>query len=40
MNKADYERNENEDIKSYLTRAARIYAPIVDNGLRKKEMLF
>lgn len=40
MNKADYERNENEDIKSYLTRAARIYASIVDNGLRKEGNAF
>ena len=40
MNKADYERNENEDIRSYLTRAARIYASIVDNGLRKEGNAF
>ena len=40
MNKADYEKNETEDIKSYLTRAARIYASIVDNGLLKEENVF
>ena len=40
MNKADYERNENEDIRSYLTRAARIYASIVDDGLLKEENVF
>ena len=40
MNKADYERNENEDIRSYLTRTARIYASIVDNRLLKEENVF
>ena len=40
MNKADYERNENEDIRSYLTRAARIYASTVDNRLPKEENVF
>lgn len=40
MNKADYERNENEDIRSYLTRVARIYASIVDNRLLKEENVF
>ena len=40
MNKADYERNENEDIRSYLTRAARIYAFTVDNRLPKEENVF
>lgn len=40
MNKADYERNENEDIRSYLTRVARIYAFIVDNRLLKEENVF
>ena len=40
MDKADYERNENEDIRSYLTRVARIYASIVDNRLLKEENVF
>lgn len=40
MNKADYERNENEDIRGYLTRVARIYASIVDDGLLKEENVF
>lgn len=40
MNKADYERNENEDIRSYLTRAARIYASTVDNRLLKEKNVF
>lgn len=40
MNKADYEKNETEDIRSYLTRAARIYASTVDNRLPKEENIF
>lgn len=40
MNKADYERNENEDISSYLTRVARIYASVADNGLVKDGNIF
>lgn len=40
MNKADYEKNETEDIRSYLTRAARIYASIMDHGLLKEGNAF
>lgn len=40
MNRADYEKNETEDIRSYLTRAARIYTSIADKGILKEENVF